>query len=262
MSTTPDATGSTRPRRQRHRHRRWRWALTALLLLAAPALTVVQVLTLRWLDPPVSAFMLAHRTEAREAGRSDFRIDYRWRDWAALSPELPIALVAAEDQRFPHHRGFDFEAIDAALSSHRDGARLRGASTLSQQVARNLYLWPDRSWLRKGLEAWYTVLIEALWPKRRILEVYANIAEFGDGVYGAEAAAQRFFDKPASRLSAAESARLAAVLPNPRRYSASAPSPYVRQRQHWIERQVVQLGGPSYLAVCCGAVATPDPRRH
>jgi monofunctional biosynthetic peptidoglycan transglycosylase len=125
--------------------------------------------------------------------------------------------------------------------------RLRGASTITQQTAKNLFLWQGRSWVRKGLEAWYTVLIETLWPKRRILEVYANIAEFGDGVYGAEAAARSFFDKPAAALSPGESARLAAVLPNPKRYNARKPGAYVSKRAAWIERQVRHLGGPAYL---------------
>ena len=124
---------------------------------------------------------------------------------------------------------------------------MRGASTISQQVAKNLFLWSGRSYLRKGLEAWYTVLIEFIWPKQRILEVYANIAEFGDGVYGAEAAAQAFFKKPAARLTAGESARLAAVLPNPKRYNARNPGAYVQRRARWIERQVRHLGGPAYL---------------
>jgi monofunctional biosynthetic peptidoglycan transglycosylase len=123
---------------------------------------------------------------------------------------------------------------------------VRGASTISQQLAKNLFLWQGRSYLRKGLEAWYTVLLETLWPKSRILEVYANVVEFGDGVYGAEAAAQRFFRKPASRLDAAESARLAAVLPSPRRYDAAHPGPFVQRRAQWIQRNVRRLGGPGY----------------
>jgi monofunctional biosynthetic peptidoglycan transglycosylase len=122
-------------------------------------------------------------------------------------------------------------------------------------VAKNLFLWRGRSWLRKGLEAWYTGLVELLWPKRRILEVYANIAEFGDGVYGAEAAARRYFGKPAAALTPAESARLAAVLPNPRRYRVDAPGPYVWRRERWIEAQARNLGGPAYLASCCGVPA-------
>ncbi|MBP6597457.1 MAG: monofunctional biosynthetic peptidoglycan transglycosylase, partial [Arenimonas sp.] len=165
-----------------------------------------------------------------------------------LSPHLPIALVAAEDQKFPQHRGFDLDAIDKALDSNARGGRVRGGSTISQQTAKNLFLWSGGGYFRKGLEAWYTLLIEAMWPKRRILEVYANIAEFGDGVYGAEAAAQQYFGKPASDLSAAEAARLAAVLPNPKKYNAEHPGPYVQRRAAWIQRNVRNLGGPGYLA--------------
>jgi len=227
--------------------RRWRrrllWLPVWLLLLS-----VLQVLTLRWVDPPTSSFMLIRRFEALRAGDDDFVLRQQWRDLDAISPQLPIALVAAEDQKFPEHRGFDLAAIDKALAGNARGGRVRGASTISQQVAKNLFLWGGGGYVRKGIEAWYTLLIESLWSKSRILEVYANIAEFGDGVYGAEAAAQAFFDKPAARLSAAESARLAAVLPNPRRYDARNPGPYVQRRAAWVQRQVRQLGGPAYLA--------------
>lgn len=243
-------------RRRTVRARR-RWRRLLWLPLLPLALSVAQVVLLRWLDPPFSGFMLAHARAARSAGVESWRPDYRWRDWDAISPQLPIALVAAEDQKFPWHHGFDLKAIDAALDRNARGGRPRGASTISQQVARNLYLWPDRTWLRKGFEVWYTLLIESLWPKRRILEVYANIAEFGPSIYGAEAAARRYFGKPAAALSASESAALAAVLPNPRRYSVLAPGPYVRARQYWVERQAWQLGGPAYLHGCCGVPGRP-----
>jgi monofunctional glycosyltransferase len=236
-----------RGRAPRPRRRRW-LRLLAVLLLAPVLASVLVVALLRVVDPPTSAFMLQRWIEAR-SGPATLAIDYRWRDWPALSPELLIALVAAEDQHFPTHSGFDLKAIESVLD--RGGAPSRGASTISQQVAKNLFLWPARSWLRKGLEAWFTLLIEGLWPKQRILEVYANIAEFGDGIYGAEAAAQRFFGRPAAALGRSESARLAAVLPNPRRFSAAAPSPYVQKRAQWIERQARQLGGPAYLDRCC-----------
>ena len=232
--------------------RAWLWRALWLLPLAFIAATALQVLALRFIDPPTSAFMLERQREAARSGEADFALRFVWVDWDGLSPELPIALVAAEDQHFPTHAGFDLEAIDRALESNARGGRVRGASTISQQVAKNLFLWEGRSWVRKGIEAWYTVLIEALWPKRRILEVYANIAEFGDGVYGAEAAARAFFGKPAARLTAAESARLAAVLPSPRRYSVAAPGPYVQRRTAWIARQARNLGGRAYLADCCG----------
>jgi monofunctional biosynthetic peptidoglycan transglycosylase len=231
----------------RRRPGRRRLRLLAWLVATLLAASVLPVLLLRWIDPPTSAFMLSRRFEAWRDDQPGFVLRQRWVDAAAISPELPIALVAAEDQKFPQHDGFDVEAIREALDEQGDGSG-RGASTISQQVAKNLFLWSGRSWVRKGLEAYYTVLIEAAWPKARILEVYANIAEFGDGIYGAEAAAQAFFRKPAARLSAQESALLAAVLPNPRVLRVAAPSGYVRRRQAWIARQVRQLGGPAYLA--------------
>lgn len=218
------------------------------LPLAFVAVTFAQVLVLRWVPPLGSAFMIGRQAEAVRAGEWKFRVAYSWRGHDRISPHLPIALVAAEDQTFPSHRGFDFKAIDKAIDNNKRGRKVRGASTISQQVSKNLFLWSGRSYLRKGLEAWYTVLVELLWPKQRILEVYANIAEFGDGVYGAEAAAQSYFNKPAARLTASESARLAAVLPSPRRYSVVRPGPYVQRRARWIEKQVRHLGGAQYLA--------------
>jgi len=163
-----------------------------------------------------------------------------------ISPWMALAVIAAEDQKFPEHWGFDVGAIQQVLDNN-SGERMRGASTLSQQTAKNLFLWDGRSWLRKGLEAGMTVGIETVWTKRRILTVYLNIAEFGPGIFGAEAAAQRYFHKPASRLTIAEAALLAAVLPNPIRFRADAPSGYVRQRQQWIMRQMRQLGGEGFL---------------
>ncbi len=155
--------------------------------------------------------------------------------------------MAAEDQNFANHSGFDFKAIEKARANNARGRKVRGASTISQQLAKNLFLWSGRSWVRKGVEAWYTVLIEALWPKRRILEVYANVAEFGDGIYGAQAAARSFWGKDAARLTPAESARLAAVLPNPKRYSVARPGPYVQRRAAWIQRNVQRIGGNGYV---------------
>jgi monofunctional biosynthetic peptidoglycan transglycosylase len=245
--------GGTRKRRLRG----WWWKLPLLFV----AFSVLQVLALRFVDPPLSAFMAARWVDAALAGNPGFRISHDWRDLRAISPNLPLALVAAEDQNFARHHGFDFAAIEKAQAHNekmraraekrgRPVKRIRGASTISQQTAKNLFLWqgtgPTR-WLRKGLEVWYTALIEALWPKRRILEVYANIAEFGDGVYGAQAASRSFFRKDASRLSASEAARLAAVLPSPKRYSAARPGPYVQRRAATIQRQMGAIGGTGYL---------------
>ncbi len=219
-----------------------------LAVVAWFALTWLLVLSLRFVAPPTSAVMLEHRLSAMRTHESAFHLQYQYVPLSKISPELPIALVAAEDQKFPMHHGFDVQAIAEAVDDADEGARLRGASTISQQTAKNLFLWNGRSFVRKGLEAYFTVLIELTWPKARIIEVYANIAEFGDGIYGAEAAAKAYFGKPASQLNERESALLAASLPNPRKLRADQPSPYVLQRVEWIERQVHQLGGPAYLA--------------
>ena len=230
----------------RGRGRRW---LRRLLLLpvALVALSVLQVLALRFVDPPLSMVMVEHRAAAWIGGDRDFRIRYRWRDMERIAPALPLAVIAAEDQRFAQHRGFDLEAIEHAREQHARGGRLRGASTISQQTAKNVFLWSGRSWVRKGLEAWYTLWMELLWPKQRILEMYVNVAEFGEGVYGAQAASQAFFGVDADALSPAQAARLAAVLPSPRRYSAASPGPYVQQRTGQIQRQMRQIGGVAYL---------------
>jgi monofunctional glycosyltransferase len=228
---------------RKRRWRRWLWKLPLLLVVVS----VLQVLVMRFIDPPFSMFMAARQLQAWGEGDWDQRIAYDWRDLEDIAASLPVALVAAEDQNFAHHNGFDFKAIDKARKNNARGRKVRGGSTISQQLAKNLFLWSGRSWVRKGIEAWYTALIEALWPKRRILEVYANVAEFGDGVYGAQAAARSFFRKDAGRLSAAESARLAAVLPNPKRYNARNPGPYVQRRGNAIQRQMRQVGGDAYL---------------
>jgi monofunctional biosynthetic peptidoglycan transglycosylase len=164
-----------------------------------------------------------------------------------VSPYVPLAMVAGEDQKFPFHHGFDVDAIQDAIDAADDGKRLRGASTISQQTAKNLFLWNGRSFVRKGLEAYFTVLIELTWPKQRILEVYMNIAELGDGIYGVGAASDAYFGAPPSRLSAGQAARLAAVLPSPRRFRVDRPSAYVQRRASWIQQQMGQLGGPGYL---------------
>ena len=230
--------GQARKPGRRRRWLRWLWRLPLLFV----AITTLQVLVLRFVDPPFSAFMVARQVEAVGAGDWNHRSAYDWRDLDAMAASLPLALVAAEDQRFPEHHGFDLEAIRKARRNNLAGRKVRGASTITQQVAKNLFLWSGRSWLRKGLEAWYAALVELLWPKHRILEVYANVAEFGDGVYGAQAAARTFFGRDAASLTRSQSARLAAVLPSPRRYSAGRPGPYVQRRTRGIERQMRQLG--------------------
>lgn len=235
-----------KPKRKSLLRRLLRWF--GLSLLVGIVVSILLVLAFRFVPPPTSAFMLERRLDAVFDKQQDFTLHYQWVPLSKVSPNLPIALVASEDQKFPEHHGFDVEAIQTALSDAEDGARLRGASTISQQVAKNLFLWNGRSFLRKGFEAYFTILIEALWPKQRIIEVYLNIAEFGDGIYGVGAASDRFFHSSPQNLNPHQCALLAAVLPNPRKLHAERPSTYVQRRANWIERQVRQLGGPAYLS--------------
>ncbi|MBE0397575.1 monofunctional biosynthetic peptidoglycan transglycosylase [Citrobacter amalonaticus] len=197
---------------------------------------------------PFSAVMVERQIGAWLQGDFGYVAHSDWVSMDEISPWMGLAVIAAEDQTFPDHWGFDVAAIEKALShNERNENRIRGASTLSQQTVKNLFLWDGRSWLRKGLEAGLTVGVETVWSKKRILTVYLNIAEFGDGVFGVEAAAQRYFGKPASRLTQSEAALLAAVLPNPLRFKVAEPSGYVRSRQAWILRQMRQLGGESFM---------------
>ncbi|EMM1154442.1 monofunctional biosynthetic peptidoglycan transglycosylase [Citrobacter freundii] len=197
---------------------------------------------------PFSAVMVERQLGAWLSSDFGYVAHSDWVSMDEISPWMGLAVIAAEDQKFPEHWGFDVSAIEKALAhNERNENRIRGASTLSQQTAKNLFLWDGRSWVRKGLEAGLTLGMETVWSKKRILTVYLNIAEFGDGIFGVEAAAQRYFHKPASRLSLSEAALLAAVLPNPLRFKANAPSGYVRSRQAWIMRQMRQLGGESFM---------------
>ncbi len=215
-------------------------------LLAAMVASIVAVAAFRWLPVPMTAFMAAERLAARaEATPLDQK--QAWVPWEHISPHAAVAVIAAEDQKFAVHDGFDFQAIEKAVTDAQRGRRLRGASTLTQQVAKNLFLWSGQSWVRKGLEAWFTIWIEMLWPKQRILEVYLNVAQFGRGTWGVEAASRRYFGKPAAQLTRHEAALLAAVLPSPTRYRVVNPGPYVRQRQQWILGQMSRLGGPRLL---------------
>ncbi|MDY6949275.1 MAG: monofunctional biosynthetic peptidoglycan transglycosylase [Pseudomonadota bacterium] len=231
--------------------------LVALVLL----LSVGSVLLLRWVDPPTTAFIIREQLSAGEPGKPR-SIQYRWVDGRQISPHIKVAVIAAEDQTFPDHSGFDFKSINDALEDRERGRRVRGASTLSQQVAKNLFLWPGQSWVRKGLEAYFTVLIETLWPKQRILEVYVNIAEFGSGVFGVGAASEIYFKKPAARLSASDAALLAAVLPSPRRLKVRSPSRYVRSRQEWILGQMRGLGGVGLLRQLERAAEPADKKKN
>jgi len=230
----------------------------AWLIATCVLACVIVVASLRWINPPWSAFMAETQIQAWWNHDTGYVSHHTWADLQHISPNLALAVVASEDQKFPEHWGFDVEAIERAYALNKHSHKVRGASTLSQQVAKNLFLWSGRSYFRKALEACFTVLIEGLWPKRRILEVYLNIAEFGSGTYGAEAAAQRFFHKPASRLTRADAAVLAAVLPNPEHYSATAPSRYVQQRRDWILGQMQALGGAEML----GEIDAYPTRKH
>ncbi len=218
--------------------------LSLALLIAMGASTLV-VAVLAWTPPPTSAFMILRQLQAPATGAVEIR--YEWVPYDHISPHMALAAVAGEDQRFPEHRGFDLQAIRKALRHNAQGGSVRGASTISQQVAKNLFLWPGRSYVRKGLEAWFTVLIELLWSKQRILEVYLNVAEFGHHTFGVGAASWRYFQRPPAALGPEQAALLAAVLPNPLEYRVDSPSARVRERQRWILRQMRQLGGPAYL---------------
>nr|WP_147200018.1 monofunctional biosynthetic peptidoglycan transglycosylase [Pantoea sp. CCBC3-3-1] len=208
-------------------------------------LWIAGIVLFSFMPVPFSAVMIERQFGAWFSGDFDYVAHSDWVGMDDISSWMPLAVIASEDQKFPTHWGFDVQAIQSVLDNE-DG-HLRGASTLSQQTAKNVFLWDGRSWVRKGLEAGLTVGIETVWTKRRILTVYLNVAEFGHGVFGVEEASRRYFHKPASRLTMSEAALLAAVLPNPIRFRADAPSAYVRQRQQWILRQMRQLGGESFL---------------
>lgn len=226
--------------------RRWRRWLLALAL-APVVLSLLLVLIFRFATPPLTGVMAERILEARRAGIDGFRIEHRWCPLDDYGPYLPVAVIASEDQRFLDHHGFDTVEIQRALDEAEDSGRMRGASTISQQVAKNLFLWSGRSWVRKGLEAWFTALLELSWPKRRLLETYLNIAETGDGMFGFCAACQRRFGKPCNALAPYQLALMVATLPDPRRRRADQPTPYLHQRATWIVRQMEQLGGPALL---------------
>ncbi len=225
------------------RLRRW-----LLILFLAPILfSILAVLLFRFVDPPISGVMVERILTARAAGDKDFRIDHRWCEFKRFGPYLPVAVIASEDQRFIEHFGFDTVEMQRALADAEDGERLRGASTISQQVAKNLFLWSGRSWVRKGLEAWFTLLLEVGWPKKRILEVYLNIAETGEGMFGFCSACPQRFGKSCAEIAPYNLGLLVATLPNPRKWRADKATPYLHRRATWIVRQMQQLGGPQVL---------------
>lgn len=205
-------------------------------------LSIATTIIFRFVPIPVTPLMLIRCCEHMIDGEAP-RLSYKWRSLDKISKELPLAVIASEDQKFPEHNGFDIEAIKKAWKNNEKGRRIKGGSTISQQTAKNVFLWNGRNWVRKGFEVYFTFLIETLWSKERIIEVYVNVIEMGDGVYGAQAAGQKFFKKDASQLNASQSALIAACLPNPVKYKASSPSGYIKKRQRWIQRQMNNLRG-------------------
>lgn len=222
-----------------------RW--TGRLVIGFFLLSLLMVLSLRWINPITSSFMLQRQWEAWWSGQDQFELRYEWVSWNNIAWEVKVAAVTSEDQRFADHWGIDLEQVQKAIRENRRGEELRGASTITQQTAKNLFLWPARSYIRKGLEAYFALLIELLWPKYRILEVYLNIAEFGNGIYGVEAASEYFFNSSADRLSRSQAALMVTALPSPRRYNLSSPSSYMYRRQNWILRYMNYLGNRHYL---------------
>ncbi|WP_419571806.1 monofunctional biosynthetic peptidoglycan transglycosylase [Rheinheimera sp.] len=216
------------------------------LLRWSALLVLLWVLLGSFLPIPYTGLMLERQLEAWWQGQS-YQRQHQWVPYEQISRHAKQAVVAAEDQKFPEHYGFDMAAIEKALVYNSKGSKVRGASTISQQTAKNVFLWSGRSWLRKGLESGFTLLIELAWGKQRILEVYLNSVEFGPGIYGVEAASRHFFSKSAARLTRQEAALLAAVLPNPLRFKVNRPSPYIYKRQQWILKQMNQLASVEKL---------------
>ena len=205
-------------------------------------ISIASVLFFRWVPIPVTPLMLIRCVEQKVDGK-DLKLKKDWVPFEEISPNLQLAVVCSEDQNFIKHNGFDFVAIDKAMEYNENHKKQRGASTISQQTAKNVFLWPGHSWVRKGFEVYFTFLIETFWSKQRIMEVYLNVIEMGDGVYGAQATSKLFFHKDAKSLSKGESSLIAAVLPNPRKFSVAKPSGYVLKRQAWIIHQMAYWGG-------------------
>ena len=211
------------------------------------AISIFSILLLRWINPPTTSFMLQRQYQAWENSENSFELRYDWVSWSQISPAIKIAAITSEDQSFARHWGIDLSSIRKAINEYQQGQDLRGASTITQQVAKNLFLWPTSSYLRKGIEAYFALLIEMLWSKERILEMYLNIVEFGDGIYGVQAAAQHFFDTSAADLSKWQSALMVTALPAPKRYNLANPSQYMLERRTWVLRYMDFLGNERYL---------------
>ncbi|ALJ06826.1 monofunctional biosynthetic peptidoglycan transglycosylase [Pseudalgibacter alginicilyticus] len=200
----------------------------------------------KWLPVPLTPLMIIRSIEQYQA-QKDIVWKHHWVSIDKISKNLQLAVICSEDQNFLNHNGFDLKAIEKAIEFNKQGKQIRGASTISQQTAKNIFLWPQRSWLRKGLEVYFTFLIELMWSKERIIEVYLNSIEMGNGIYGAGAASQYWFKKSANKLTQMESAAIAAILPNPRVYKANPASNYIHGRKHWIVRQMGYFGPLDYI---------------
>ena len=224
----------------------YRFILRGLLqaILAFVLLSLLLVLPFRWVNPPITMVMADRWIHSTE----DFELRQSWLSWEAIPKHAALAVVTSEDQKFPLHSGFDLKAIQQALKERERRGGLRGASTISQQVAKNMYLWTGRSWFRKGLEVWFTLLIELSWSKQRILEVYLNIAEWGPGVFGIGAASQYHFRLPAANLTPMQAALLASSLPSPLNYNPARPAQHLHKRAEWNLQQQRRLGGVQWLA--------------
>lgn len=245
MSRNKKTSASSRPQKQTGMGRRIfnviRKAIYYFLIIS-----IGSVVFFKFVPIPITITMIDQKIDAL-FGEGSSELHYNWISYDEMSKEIPIALVAAEDQKFPDHFGFDIPAIKKAFANNQKGKKLRGGSTISQQTAKNVFCWQSRGYIRKALETYFTFLIEVIWGKKRILEVYANVAEMGKLTFGVEAASQRFYGKSAAKLSRNEASRLAAVLPSPKKWSAAKPGPYVSRRTSTIARGIRQLGGSAYL---------------
>lgn len=217
------------------------WRFVKLFLIFFIGISVFWVIVYRFVNPPVTWLMLTRGFEQKADGKP-WKIDKEWRDFDDIADAMKRAAVAAEDQTFLENHGFDFNAIEKAIQKNSKSSKLIGGSTISQQTAKNVFLWPGRSWVRKGFEAYFTLLIEIFWSKRRIMEVYLNVIEMGDGIYGVNAAAQAYFHKDAANLTRAQAAAIASIFPSPLKWSATEPSGYVRHRQYLIMKNMRRLG--------------------
>ena len=223
--------------------------LTLKVVIIFFLISVVAVLTLKWIDPFTSSIMIQRKITSIFSSDKSSTINYSWVNYDDISVNAKLAVIAAEDQNFPYHIGFDFEQIGKAINENQRGRRMRGASTITQQVAKNLFLWNGKSFIRKGFEAYFTVLIEFFWSKRRILEVYLNITEMGNMIFGISASGKNYFKRSAAKLTNEQAALIVAILPNPLKYSVTHPSGYTLKRKNWILNQMKSLGGNSYLEI-------------